>query len=51
MNAYVGKLSALCDDISAFLRDQGWASMDVRDSPITGDDGNKEVLIGAKKAA
>jgi 23S rRNA (cytidine1920-2'-O)/16S rRNA (cytidine1409-2'-O)-methyltransferase len=38
-----------CDDVLAFLAQQGWHSQPVLASPIDGGDGNREFLVAAKK--
>jgi 23S rRNA (cytidine1920-2'-O)/16S rRNA (cytidine1409-2'-O)-methyltransferase len=40
---------AICDDISAFVDEQGWSIRGVIPSPIEGGDGNREFLICAEK--
>jgi 23S rRNA (cytidine1920-2'-O)/16S rRNA (cytidine1409-2'-O)-methyltransferase len=39
---------AVCDDISAFVAGLGWKVPGVMPSPITGGDGNREFLLGAR---
>jgi 23S rRNA (cytidine1920-2'-O)/16S rRNA (cytidine1409-2'-O)-methyltransferase len=42
---------AVCDDIAHWLADeQGWRVLGVVESPITGPKGNREFLIGARRA-
>jgi 23S rRNA (cytidine1920-2'-O)/16S rRNA (cytidine1409-2'-O)-methyltransferase len=40
---------AVCDDISAFIAQQGWKIRGLIPSPIEGGDGNREFLICAEK--
>jgi 23S rRNA (cytidine1920-2'-O)/16S rRNA (cytidine1409-2'-O)-methyltransferase len=40
---------AVCGDTAAFLRASGWTAGGVIPSPISGGDGNREFLIGAKR--
>ena len=40
---------AVCDDISAFIAGLGWAVLGIIPSPLTGGDGNREFLIGARR--
>ena len=40
---------AVCDDITAFVSALGWTVLGVIPSPVTGGDGNREFLIGAKR--
>ncbi len=39
---------AVCDDISAFVAGLGWNVLGVVPSPVTGGNGNREFLLGAK---
>ena len=39
----------VCASVAAFLGDAGWSDIRRTDSPITGSDGNREFLIGARK--
>jgi 23S rRNA (cytidine1920-2'-O)/16S rRNA (cytidine1409-2'-O)-methyltransferase len=39
----------VCDDISAFIAGLGWTVLGVIPSPVTGGDGNREFLIGARR--
>jgi 23S rRNA (cytidine1920-2'-O)/16S rRNA (cytidine1409-2'-O)-methyltransferase len=39
-----------CDDVLAFLAQQGWRPQPVLTSPIDGGDGNREFLVAAKKS-
>jgi 23S rRNA (cytidine1920-2'-O)/16S rRNA (cytidine1409-2'-O)-methyltransferase len=41
--------AAVCDDIAAFARSLGWQVMSVIPSPITGGEGNREFLLGARR--
>jgi 23S rRNA (cytidine1920-2'-O)/16S rRNA (cytidine1409-2'-O)-methyltransferase len=40
---------AVCEDITAFVAGLGWDVLGVIPSPITGGDGNREFLLGAKR--
>jgi 23S rRNA (cytidine1920-2'-O)/16S rRNA (cytidine1409-2'-O)-methyltransferase len=40
----------VCDEAAAWVAAQGWAVVGITQSPITGPEGNKEFLLGAKKA-
>jgi 23S rRNA (cytidine1920-2'-O)/16S rRNA (cytidine1409-2'-O)-methyltransferase len=40
---------AVCDDISAFVAGLGWTVLGVIPSPVTGGDGNREFLLGARR--
>lgn len=40
---------AVCDDLAAFLIGLGWPVLGVVPSPITGGDGNREFLLGARR--
>ena len=37
----------VCDEVSGWLEDSGWAVKGLTESPITGPEGNKEFLLGA----
>jgi 23S rRNA (cytidine1920-2'-O)/16S rRNA (cytidine1409-2'-O)-methyltransferase len=39
----------VCDDISAFVAGLGWTVLGIIPSPVTGGEGNREFLIGAKR--
>jgi 23S rRNA (cytidine1920-2'-O)/16S rRNA (cytidine1409-2'-O)-methyltransferase len=39
----------VCNDISAFITGLGWTVLGVIPSPVTGGDGNREFLLGAKR--
>ena len=41
--------SRVCDDVRQWLEGEGWAVVDVVESPITGPEGNIEFLIAATK--
>ncbi|MFS0738557.1 TlyA family RNA methyltransferase [Sphingomonas sp. 1P06PA] len=41
----------VCDEVAAWLSDQGWQVAGIVESPITGPEGNVEFLIGAMRAA
>jgi 23S rRNA (cytidine1920-2'-O)/16S rRNA (cytidine1409-2'-O)-methyltransferase len=43
--------AAVCDDIAAFAVSLGWEVIGVMPSPIEGGEGNREFLIGARRAA
>jgi 23S rRNA (cytidine1920-2'-O)/16S rRNA (cytidine1409-2'-O)-methyltransferase len=43
--------AAVCDDIAAFAASLGWTVAGVVPSPIEGGEGNREFLIGARRAA
>jgi len=43
--------AAVCDDIAAFVASLGWRVVGVMPSPITGGDGNVELLLGADVAS
>ena len=43
--------AAVCDDIAAFAVSLGWDVIGVMPSPIEGGEGNREFLIGARRAA
>ena len=43
--------AAVCDDIAAFAGSLGWDVIGVMPSPIEGGEGNREFLIGARRAA
>jgi 23S rRNA (cytidine1920-2'-O)/16S rRNA (cytidine1409-2'-O)-methyltransferase len=43
--------SRVCDEVSAWLEDSGWAVQGLTESPITGPKGNVEFLIWALKSA
>jgi 23S rRNA (cytidine1920-2'-O)/16S rRNA (cytidine1409-2'-O)-methyltransferase len=40
---------AVCDDIAAFVTSLGFTIIGVVPSPITGGDGNREFLLGARR--
>lgn len=40
---------AVCEDISAFVAGLGWKVLGVVPSPVTGGDGNREFLLGARR--
>jgi 23S rRNA (cytidine1920-2'-O)/16S rRNA (cytidine1409-2'-O)-methyltransferase len=40
---------AVCDDISAFVAGLGWKMLGVMPSPVTGGEGNREFLLGARR--
>jgi 23S rRNA (cytidine1920-2'-O)/16S rRNA (cytidine1409-2'-O)-methyltransferase len=40
---------AVCEDISAFVAGLGWKVLGVIPSPVTGGDGNREFLLGARR--
>jgi len=40
---------AVCDDIAAFVAAMGWRVLGIVPSPVTGGDGNKEFLLGARR--
>jgi 23S rRNA (cytidine1920-2'-O)/16S rRNA (cytidine1409-2'-O)-methyltransferase len=40
---------AVCEDISAFIAGLGWEVIGVIPSPVTGGDGNREFLLGARR--
>jgi 23S rRNA (cytidine1920-2'-O)/16S rRNA (cytidine1409-2'-O)-methyltransferase len=40
---------AVCDDISAFVAGLGWNVLGVMPSPVTGGEGNREFLLGARR--
>ena len=40
---------AVCDDISAFVAAQGCTVLGIIPSPVTGGDGNREFLLGARR--
>jgi 23S rRNA (cytidine1920-2'-O)/16S rRNA (cytidine1409-2'-O)-methyltransferase len=40
---------AVCDDISAFVAGLGWTVLGIIPSPVTGGDGNREFLLGARR--
>jgi 23S rRNA (cytidine1920-2'-O)/16S rRNA (cytidine1409-2'-O)-methyltransferase len=42
--------AAVCDDIAAFAVSLGWEVIGVMPSPIEGGEGNREFLIGARRA-
>ena len=39
----------VCDDIAAFITGLGWTVLGIIPSPLTGGDGNREFLIGARR--
>ncbi len=41
--------SAVCNDITSLVASLGWRVTGLIQSPITGSDGNKEFLLGAKR--
>jgi len=42
----------VCDMISTWLSDQSdWSVLGIAESPITGPEGNKEFLIGARRSS
>ena len=43
--------AAVCDDIAAFAVSLGWDVIGVIPSPIEGGEGNREFLMGARRAA
>jgi 23S rRNA (cytidine1920-2'-O)/16S rRNA (cytidine1409-2'-O)-methyltransferase len=43
--------AAVCDDIATFAVSCGWEVIGVMPSPIEGGDGNREFLMGARRAA
>lgn len=43
------KHKAVCDDIAAWIAEQGWQVVGITESPITGPAGNIEFLLYAKK--
>ncbi len=45
------EIMGLIDDTKEFLKERGWDVIGVIDSPISGGDGNREYLIGARKTA
>jgi 23S rRNA (cytidine1920-2'-O)/16S rRNA (cytidine1409-2'-O)-methyltransferase len=40
---------AVCEDISAFVAGLGWKVLGIIPSPVTGGDGNREFLLGARR--
>jgi 23S rRNA (cytidine1920-2'-O)/16S rRNA (cytidine1409-2'-O)-methyltransferase len=40
---------AVCDDISAFVAGLGWTVLGIMPSPVTGGEGNREFLLGARR--
>lgn len=45
-----GQISAACKKVSDWLHQQrGWGVLDLVESPITGGDGNREILIAAQR--
>lgn len=40
---------AICDDVAAFVTSVGWNVLGIIPSPVTGGDGNREFLLGARR--
>jgi 23S rRNA (cytidine1920-2'-O)/16S rRNA (cytidine1409-2'-O)-methyltransferase len=40
----------ICDEVATFAAAEGWRVLGVIDSPIEGGDGNREFLLGARRA-
>jgi 23S rRNA (cytidine1920-2'-O)/16S rRNA (cytidine1409-2'-O)-methyltransferase len=40
---------AVCEDISAFVAGLGWTVLGIVPSPVTGGEGNREFLLGARR--